>query len=347
MKIYASHPAEAMELVSDWQRKFQSRRKDIQIINPFDLLGEDDRDFVRRRVAGEHLPLSSEYCEKVVRTNLEAIAGSDATISFHTQQNTIGSEMERIYALLFGKKPAIDIFTNSKNIYQVHPWLRWHSDEVCPSPEIFEEQLDSFMEKSRADIPLHADGARNFLRNLAAMKRPNIEEKFCFYLAHATRNRKKVQEFELAFEQRNPKISLINPFTELPRGDLDELIIAKMDAGDLTGYPKNFDRDLVVKDVEAMATRCNGLLAVIQDYTIGGDQELVYANLLGLNPIIAICSTNMIDHPWIKVHTDYRFSSEKEFEAAVPEIISRVRHGERNYRLENYASRIKDLAETA
>jgi nucleoside 2-deoxyribosyltransferase len=125
------------------------------------------------------------------------------------------------------------------------------------------------------------------------------------YLAHPIRYRHVVRRQELRFEERYPSISLINPFYDTGRTDIDLI-----DKGMLDRY--GVDPIIVERDLQLLRS-CDGLLAVPCGHeSYGTAMEISYAYQYGL-PVYVIENTELARHIWIRYHAKRIYRSWEEF----------------------------------
>lgn len=135
-----------------------------------------------------------------------------------------------------------------------------------------------------------------------------MKRKLKLYLAHTLETRNEIRAIELAIEKEFD-IELYNPFYDNPNRD----DISDIDAGRQTRY------DFTMKQCEGIVDRdlnaiddCHGIIAIFLDSpSIGTSFEIAYARQTG--KIIFFISEKDLNHPWIKVYTDYRFKNIDEF----------------------------------
>lgn len=128
-----------------------------------------------------------------------------------------------------------------------------------------------------------------------------------FYLAHALESRKEVREWELRLEKRTG-ISLINPFYDVPRPDIEA-----MDAG--LAVPLISANEIVERDLGLVKKASDGLVAIIDNSsTVGTIMEIVYAKKVFHHPVYLIVTNGKEKHHWLKYHADKIFTSKEEFE---------------------------------
>ncbi len=132
------------------------------------------------------------------------------------------------------------------------------------------------------------------------------------YLAHPLDSRHEVARWERAVEANHPGLSLINPFYDRERPEIQAL-----DRGEKVEH----DFYKIVEDDLAMMRPCNGLLAIIDGTnSYGTIQEMVYARLFHM-PTCAIITNGEHEHIWLRYHTMQIFQDYDEFYAHVPVII--------------------------
>ena len=360
---YLSHPSAIRNKVKGIQNGLTKRNSDLKFKNPFDesvvegdlellksrgrkLIIVKDRNFSSRFSAFPNKSRRTrgnigvlDYTEKsehpflIMNQSLNNIISSEGFVSVIDELDSLGSDIETVYALLFDKL----VFTICLNEpYVDHPWLTYHANKVFSSEREFENNFRKIVTDYRKII---ANGKifdkALWVRSLLNVPSRKIGAKFTMYLAHATRAMEQTLEFELEFEKKNPNIYLINPFYDLEGGEKDRAIEEARKRKEKVILPFGFDKDVIMKDVGAIE-KSNGCLLIVDDFSIGREMELVYANLLRSNPIVAVCSPKLAAHPMIKFHTDYIFTSHDECFEKLPRIVENVRMGTRNKRLEDY-----------
>ncbi len=135
-----------------------------------------------------------------------------------------------------------------------------------------------------------------------------MKRKFKLYLAHTLETRKEIREIELDIE-KNFNIELYNPFYDNPNRD----DICDIDAGRQTRYDFSLKQceGIVDRDLNAIDD-CDGLIAIFLDSpSIGTCFEIGYARQTG--KLIFFVSQKDLNHPWIRIYTDYRFKTIDEF----------------------------------
>ena len=142
------------------------------------------------------------------------------------------------------------------------------------------------------------------------------------YFAHNFNNRKEYRKLELELE-KDLGIELLNPFYDDPdrQEEMKDLDKAVATAKERIGEFKNkFNRvqdqakDIVKRDLTNLAS-CDGLFTIVEKPSFGTAIEICNAVLMK-KPIYFI-SKVYINHPWIKIYTDYRFETIEEFKTWV------------------------------
>jgi len=127
-----------------------------------------------------------------------------------------------------------------------------------------------------------------------------------FYLSHPWKSRAYVRKWELNIEKQTG-ITLLNPFYDEPRREVDEIDNGTREEYDLDPYM------IVQRDIAAIR-RCEGVVAIIDGGTSYGTiMEIVYAFSMG-KPVYLICTNGQEKHPWLRYHCLTIFTSFKEFE---------------------------------
>ena len=142
------------------------------------------------------------------------------------------------------------------------------------------------------------------------------------YFAHNFNNRKEFRKLELQLE-KELNIELFNPFYDdhTREEEMKELDEAVATAKDRIGEFKNrFNRvqdqakDLVDRDLKNLAS-CDGLFTIVEKPSFGTAIEICNAVLMRKK--IYFISEVYINHPFIKVYTDYRFKNIEEFKSFI------------------------------
>ncbi len=135
----------------------------------------------------------------------------------------------------------------------------------------------------------------------------DFKSKKTFYLAHPTTARKEIREWELAIEEKYD-ITLLNPFFDNYRKDSTELKEGNI-------YTQNMDyKSIVEEDLNAI-DRCDGILAVLTENSMGTAMEIFYNSVHLSKPTYMIIEdSKLLHHPWIKYLSSYPpFKSREEF----------------------------------
>lgn len=149
---------------------------------------------------------------------------------------------------------------------------------------------------------------------------------FTFYLSHPEVSRKYVRKWELGFEERHPKIALINPFYDMP-GEQEKRVKAA-DAGKrYDGGPGDAWR-MTQNDYIAICYS-RGIICVVDENaerSIGTIMEMVVARALAKNPKLLVCThKKLVEHPWLKTHFHKIYESFEELEEDIEEQVERVK----------------------
>jgi hypothetical protein len=162
-----------------------------------------------------------------------------------------------------------------------------------------------------------------------SLKIPKVDfpkDIFTFYLSHPVSSRAKIRNWELAFEEKHPKIALLNPFYDLSEGTQEE--IEYLDRGKTLEKDAGFNWRLVQRDKIAIEF-CRGILGIVDENSassIGTIMEFVYGRASACNPKLCICTNkNLFNHPWLRTHFHKIYSSFEEFEEDVQSQVDRVR----------------------
>ena len=122
-----------------------------------------------------------------------------------------------------------------------------------------------------------------------------------YYLAHSCHLIESVRKWELKIQGKY-KIDLINPFTNNEFENIDELKQLKTKK-QLHAYNKTLDlarcQDIVEHDLEILR-KCDGVVAIFNEPTIGTAQEIITCVLLYRMPCYVICRREHRYHPWIQ-----------------------------------------------
>ena len=141
----------------------------------------------------------------------------------------------------------------------------------------------------------------------------DFKNKKTFYLAHPTVARNEIREWELNVEKKY-NINLLNPFLDNYINDSTEL-----KEGDI--YAQNLDyKSIVEEDLKAI-DRCDGILAVLTENSMGTAMELFYNSVYLSKPTYMIIEDDkLMHHPWLKYIASYPpFKSKEEFTKEVLE----------------------------
>ncbi|MBU1052031.1 MAG: hypothetical protein KJ718_05775 [Nanoarchaeota archaeon] len=146
---------------------------------------------------------------------------------------------------------------------------------------------------------------------------------FTFYLSHPEASRHYVRKWELGFEERHPKIALVNPFYDLENEDVK----AKDEGKKFKKFP-GFEWRMTQRDYIAIAFS-RGIVAVVDENSeksIGTIMEIVMARTLAKNPKLLICTNEKLrTHPWLYTHFHKIYASFEEFEKDVERQVARVK----------------------
>ena len=137
------------------------------------------------------------------------------------------------------------------------------------------------------------------------------------HLAHPTVSRNEIREWELAVEKKY-NINLLNPFFDKYRKDSTELNEGKI-------YTDNLDYKFIVEGDLKAIDKCNGILAIMTENSIGTAMELFYNSVYLSKPTYLIIEdSKLIHHPWIKYIASYPpFKDRAEFTKEVLEKLYR------------------------
>lgn len=135
------------------------------------------------------------------------------------------------------------------------------------------------------------------------------------YLAHPIDLRKEVREWQQGIQQRVPKLTLVNPFYDVNRPDIEDL-----DAGRRGKY-EVVPNQIVTNDLHALR-ESNGIVAYFgYAQTIGTIMEIVYARMYR-KPVYLIVTNGHHGHPWLRYHADGIFTSFEAFEEFIKSFLS-------------------------
>lgn len=136
-----------------------------------------------------------------------------------------------------------------------------------------------------------------------------------FYLAHPTVTKNEVREWELSVEKKY-NINLLNPFFDNYTKDATKLVEGKI-------YVQNPDYRFIVEEDLKAIDRCDGILAILTENSMGTAMELFYNSVhLSKPTYIIIEDSKLIQHPWMKYVASYPpFKSREEFSKKVLENI--------------------------
>jgi hypothetical protein len=161
------------------------------------------------------------------------------------------------------------------------------------------------------------------------MKIPELtfpDDIFTFYLSHPFASREYVRKWELEFEERHPRIALLNPFYDVV-GEGREDVKAR-DEGRTFEESPGYQWRLVQRDNIAIAFS-RGIVGIVDencDKSIGTFMEFVYARMAACNPKLLICSKkNLRNHPWLYTHFHEIYDSLSDFEADVERQVAKVK----------------------
>jgi hypothetical protein len=343
---YVSHPSALMGLVRSWQESVQRRFEGRLVLdNPFyDLESEEemraDRELVKARRKGDSIEYPEGFGERIVRRNVGGIARNEGLVSF-VNSSSLWNTAEMVYANLVSSSPIVAICTSRMHN---NPWLTFHNDEVFFAEEDFERVWKERIEDGWRESP-RLGQVRKYLWGLFDHPiRLKKENKMRLYLAHSTLGRFEVRKWQEEFEKRHPFVKLVNPYFDVPEGELDLAYIRGIEKGERANYPENFDRVVVFKDVDVIRHRVDGILAIHDDHdTIGKTHEIVYGNLMGKSPIITVYSKTYRQHPWNDYHSDHVFRSLDEIDVGINAITDRFFEGAENERLRKHREWVATL----
>lgn len=167
------------------------------------------------------------------------------------------------------------------------------------------------------------------MRENQKVKAPEVNfpgEIFTFYLSHPFVSREYVRKWELEFEERHPKIALVNPFYDV-EGEGREDVRARDEGREFKQTP-GYDWRLTQRDYIAIAFS-RGIVGIVDHNShrsIGTNMEFVMARAMAKNPKLLICTNpELINHPWLKTHFHEVYSSFEDFEADVGNQVARVK----------------------
>ncbi len=141
----------------------------------------------------------------------------------------------------------------------------------------------------------------------------DFKDKKTFYLAHPTVARSEIREWELSVEKKY-NINLLNPFFDKYRKDSTELNAGKI-------YTQNLDYKFIVEEDLKAIDKCDGILAIMTENSIGTAMELFYNSVYLSKPTYLIIEdSKLMHHPWIKYIASYPpFKDREEFTKEVLE----------------------------
>ena len=149
---------------------------------------------------------------------------------------------------------------------------------------------------------------------------------FTFYLSHPAVSRAYVRKWELEFEERHPKIALINPFYDVSGRRRDDILTK--DRGEEYVRIPGYEWRLTQGDYIAIAFS-RGILGVVDensDKSIGTLMEFVMARVMAKSPKLCVCTNqSLIEHPWLRTHFHEIYPSFEDFEKDVEHQVARVK----------------------
>jgi hypothetical protein len=148
---------------------------------------------------------------------------------------------------------------------------------------------------------------------------------FTFYLSHPEASRRYVRKWELGFEERHPKIALINPFYDMP-GEQERRVKAS-DRGKKYNAEPGDEWRMTQGDYIAICFS-RGIICVVDENSeksIGTIMEMVMARALAKNPKLLVCThKKLIEHPWLKTHFHKIYDSFEALEEDIEKQVARV-----------------------
>lgn len=149
---------------------------------------------------------------------------------------------------------------------------------------------------------------------------------FSLYLSHPFASRKYIRDWELEFEEKHPKIALLNPFYDV-EGEGREDVRARDEGKDFP-RDKGYNWRLVQRDKIAIEYS-RGILGIVDenaDKSIGTLMEFVYSRCAACNPKLCICTNpELVNHPWVQTHFHEVYDSFSAFEENIESQVERVR----------------------
>lgn len=120
-----------------------------------------------------------------------------------------------------------------------------------------------------------------------------------YYLAHATKDRLEVRNWEKKAED-TLDIILLNPFYDSEATEEKEAVDS-IDKGLKGVYDPSFDHNRIVKQDIAYINECSGLVAIITDsLTVGAYMEIFYNSYCLRRPSYLIIENKELQtHPWL------------------------------------------------
>lgn len=141
----------------------------------------------------------------------------------------------------------------------------------------------------------------------------DFKGKKIFYLAHPTVARNEIRDWEIEVEKKY-NITLLNPFFDNYINDSTELKGGK-------NYIDDSDyKSIVEGDLKAI-DRCDGVLAIMTENSVGTAMELFYNSVHLSKPTYIIMEdSKLMHHPWLKYIVSYPpFKNREEFTKEVLE----------------------------
>ena len=133
-----------------------------------------------------------------------------------------------------------------------------------------------------------------------------------YYLAHPSRSRDSIREWQLKIQQKNLGITFINPFFE---GQIEEKILVEklLETGTIPNLTNTQCKTIVDNDLDIIE-KTDGVVAVIDgNLSYGTIMEIVYAYQLQ-KPVYLICTNKQQNHPWLQYHSTQIFTTFEQFE---------------------------------
>jgi hypothetical protein len=166
----------------------------------------------------------------------------------------------------------------------------------------------------------------NWAQRLKAPEVKFPKNLFTFYLSHPFVSREHVRKWELDFEEKHPKIALINPFYDV-EGEGREDVKARDEGKKFKKLP-GYNWRLVARDKIAIEFS-RGILGIVDHNSgrsIGTIMEFVYGRGSACNPKLLICTNkHLFEHPWLRTHFHKIYPSFEAFEKDAEAQVARVK----------------------